>query len=132
MTQRKLTPYLAAASLTLGIALFAAPAFVQKSLNDGGMPADPPATAVQSHGKATPIPTAPYYGRDAPMMVEPARSPRPSKSKPRSRRAKAPHRRCHLISAGRSTTAGRPKVKPTELAKHRSRQDLGRLVKAEA
>lgn len=65
MTQRKLTPYLAAASLTLGIALFAAPAFAQKSLNDGGMPADPPATAVQSQGKATPIPTAPYYGRNA-------------------------------------------------------------------
>jgi hypothetical protein len=65
MTQRKLASYLAAASLTLGIAIFAAPAFAQKGLNDGGLPADPPATVVQSQSKATPIPTAPYYGRNA-------------------------------------------------------------------
>lgn len=65
MTQRQLNSCLAAASLTLGIALFTAPAFAERAPNDGGLITEPPATAAQSQGNATPIATAPYYGRSA-------------------------------------------------------------------
>lgn len=58
-------PYLAIATLALGAALVSAPALAQKAANDGGAPAEPSASAVQSQGKSTAIATSPYYGRAA-------------------------------------------------------------------
>jgi len=65
MNQQSLRSHLVIAALTLGVTLSASSAFAQKALNDGGTPADPTPTALQSQGKATPISTAPYYGRNA-------------------------------------------------------------------
>jgi hypothetical protein len=65
MNQQGLRSHLVIAALVLGVAFSASAAFAQKGLNDGGAPADPTPTALQSQGKATPIPTNPYYGRNA-------------------------------------------------------------------
>jgi hypothetical protein len=65
MNQQSLRSHLVIAALTLGVTLSASSAFAQKGLNDGGAPAEPTPTVLQSQSKATPISTAPYYGRNA-------------------------------------------------------------------
>jgi hypothetical protein len=47
-------------------ALASAPAFAQKAINDGGLPSEPAAAAVQSQSqsKSAALTTSPYYGRN--------------------------------------------------------------------
>jgi len=65
MNQQNLRSHLVIAALTLGVTLSASSAFAQKGLNDGGTPPEPAITKVTSQSTSAPIPTNPYYGRNA-------------------------------------------------------------------
>ena len=65
MNQQSLRSHLVIAALTLGVTLSASSAFAQKGLNDGGTPPEPAITKVTSQSTSAPIPTNPYYGRNA-------------------------------------------------------------------
>ena len=97
MNKQSSHSHLVIAALSLGVTLSAGSAFAQKGLNDGGIPADPTPTALQSQGKATPISTAPYYGRNAndggtgPQPTDAQLKPAQSQGKGSQQASSAPH-----------------------------------------
>jgi hypothetical protein len=65
MKRQIVRSHLVAAVFAVAATVAAVPAFAQRAPNDGGIPPEPPATALHSQSSSAPATTTPYYGRAA-------------------------------------------------------------------